>query len=222
MLWKAISRTAESNNQHDPRPLPPRLRQPNQQHTNNQRTRLKPTTKTQTTPKTTICCSSSFNQLIVELPQHQSNHSKDTRPRKAATRNSHDTLILSETQLFPSTDGSPLYLKRQEIWRRRPKHSGPQGKSALCCRELIVRVIIVVVIVIFFERLSVFVTGDWCFALVDGVCSELVKTTYATTACSSWYARLFQFLTGDSSVVSLVVFRKLCFLHLHMALGTYR
>ena len=41
---KATLRTADSNNQYDPRPPLPRQRQPNQQHSDKQRTRLKPTT----------------------------------------------------------------------------------------------------------------------------------------------------------------------------------
>ena len=35
--------------------------------------------------------------------------------KKAATRDSHDTLMLSVTHLLPSTDARPLYFKRQEI-----------------------------------------------------------------------------------------------------------
>ena len=35
--------------------------------------------------------------------------------KKAATRVSHGTLILSEPHLFPRTDARPLHFKRQEI-----------------------------------------------------------------------------------------------------------
>ena len=53
--------------------------QPNQQHTSKPCSRLTPTTKTNTTPKTTtIRFSSSLSYLKVELPQNQGNCSKDT------------------------------------------------------------------------------------------------------------------------------------------------
>ena len=58
--------------------------------------------------------SASLNKLKVEPPQNHGNYSKDTS-QKTATRTSHDTLILSETQFLPSTDASPLDFKRQEV-----------------------------------------------------------------------------------------------------------
>ena len=70
---------------HDPRPLSPRLRQPNQQHKTEQQVRVRVTTKMKTTPKTTtsktttIRYSSSFNLPTVEPPLQQSNHIKRTR-----------------------------------------------------------------------------------------------------------------------------------------------
>ena len=87
---KRIHTTAGSNNQHDPRPLPTRLRQPNQQHTSKQRIRPTPTTKTKTTPKTTtIRCSSSLNELTVEPPQNQSNYSRPKSSNQDFSRHIH-------------------------------------------------------------------------------------------------------------------------------------
>ena len=51
MQWKATSLAADSNNQRDPGPPSPRLRQTHQQHTTKQ-VRLRFTSKTRTTPKT--------------------------------------------------------------------------------------------------------------------------------------------------------------------------
>ena len=69
-LWEVTSQAADSNNQHDPGPQQPRLRQPNLQHTTKQQIRQKLTTNTKKTPKTTtsktttIRYSSSLTQLI--------------------------------------------------------------------------------------------------------------------------------------------------------------
>ena len=63
-------------------------------------TTTQPTMDDQTTG-TTIRYSSSLNKSTVEPLPHQSIHIKHTR-KKAATRVSHDTLILSETLSFPA------------------------------------------------------------------------------------------------------------------------
>ena len=116
-----LTSTTHDLYQHDPR-------QPNQQHTSKQRTRLPPTTKTNTTPKTTRTTryGSSANHLIVEPPLHQHDSNKDTMQAhfiSSGKRSERNTLFnLSCVDRFfcsPTREGARL------------KHSGPWGKSAL-------------------------------------------------------------------------------------------
>ena len=113
------------------------------------------TVNTLTTPKRTKRHSSSLNLLTVEPQQNQGNYNKDSRPKKAATWISHDTLILSETQhssflahmqahftssgkrserhtLFDLSCIERVFFLRQRGREPRSKHAGPWGKSALC------------------------------------------------------------------------------------------
>ena len=53
--------------------------------------------------------------LIVDSPQKPRQLQQGHSSQNAAARLSHDTLILSETQLLSSADASTLYFKRQEI-----------------------------------------------------------------------------------------------------------
>ena len=95
----------------------------------------------------------SLNESTVEPPQHRSDHIKRTCSTKAATRVSHDTLILIEPNLsFPAkTQGRFFSGKRSERntlfscvfafervsfanqgWGRGPPLHGPLDKPALC------------------------------------------------------------------------------------------
>ena len=105
MLWNVTSRAAGSNNQHDQRPPSPRLRQTTHDQTTS-------TTKAhdqneddtkddeQDDNDTPLILSRIYLQLNLRYTKATTSHTHTFK--KAATRVSRDTLILSETHLFPA------------------------------------------------------------------------------------------------------------------------
>ena len=131
-----------------PKNLSPRLRQSDQQYTTKQQVRLRLTTKTRTTPKTTTNKTTTirFNQSTVQKLHNTKATTSSALVQEAATRVSHDTLILSATHLpaqmqdhfIPSGKRSErntlfyssICIEQISLANQgpRPKHSGHWGK----------------------------------------------------------------------------------------------